>query len=748
MPNRLAGATSPYLLQHQDNPIDWYPWCDEAFQRARLEDKPVLLSVGYSSCHWCHVMAHETFEDPAVGEMLDRYFVCVKVDREERPDVDEAYMTAVQLYAGRGGWPMTVFLTPARKPFFAGTYFPKRSRGQYPGFVEVCSQIIDSWRTKRREVERAANEFASALRQALTRLIGATRSSPASAPLDACLAALRGQFDQEHGGFGPAPKFPPHAALLYLLAYDASEGGESQAREMACRTLEAIALGGIHDHVGGGFHRYSTDERWHLPHFEKMLYDNAQLLSAYVAAAGADPVRRGLFERAARGIVEWVAREMTGPDGLFHSAIDADSEGEEGRFYVWTEGEIRAVLGSRAGAFIEAFGIEHGGNYLDEATRQPTGANVLYLRELDGGAFAADLAALREARERRARPMLDDKALAGWNGLMIAALAQAGEAAPAERCAEAWLALAGAPGGLPHQVRAGAPSGLAFLEDYAGLAWGLAQLDRATGRHGEAALRLAEEAIDRFGDADRGAFFATSAGHEALFGRTKPALDNAAPSPNGLLARAMVALGMLDEAKGVLVALSGWMDRAPSATATLHHALLEWLAATGAGLAPAAGKTAPGFAWSTAGGLPTFSTGSTAGSAGRTSPAAAQRRADPEPAQPAQPPKATARLVANDLTLGEDGVAKGEVIVTVPEGFHLNTHEPPARWLRRTELRAQPMPVEVDYPPGEADEYRGEVRLPFRLKGRGEFELRLTFQVCSDRECLEPGEIVLEGVVR
>lgn len=745
MPNRLARETSPYLLQHKDNPIDWYPWCEEAFQRARLEDKPVFLSVGYSSCHWCHVMAHESFEDPRVGEFLNRYFVCIKVDREERPDVDETYMAAVQLYAGRGGWPMSVFLTPERKPFLAGTYFPLRSRGQVPGFIDICAQIAESWGTRRQEIQRAADEFGAALRQALSRTLPPSWSGLSAGPLDACVAALHKDFDHEFGGFGPAPKFPPHSALHFLLAYAKKGSDGDQALAMACATLEAIALGGVHDHVGGGFHRYSTDERWLLPHFEKMLYDNAQLLGAFAMAAKADPGRSSLFERAASGIVRWLRDEMTSEEGLLYSAIDADSEGEEGLYYLWQEDELREILGARGGAFVDAFGVQTGGNYLDEATKQSTGLNVLNLAADPGDAFDADLRLLRERRGGRVRPGLDDKALAGWNGLAIAGLAETGEVEAARRCAEAWIAIWRRSGDLPHQVRGGVVSGLAFLEDYAYLAWGLLELDRVAGGYREVAAELVSLALARFSDPDRGGLFSTSNAHESLFGRTKPVLDNATPSPNGVLARCLARLGQAEEAERVLVALSGWMERAPTATETLHHALLDLV-----GDAPAEPKPAPSpaFTWSTAGSLPSFAPTGAPAPKTPTRPRAATPEPSEAPAEPVEPPKTKARLVSNDLALGPDGKAVGEVVITIPDGYHLNTNEPPARWLRPTELRASPMTIEVDYPKGEADEYRGEVRLPFRLLGRGEFELRLTFQMCSDRECLEPGEIAMDGVVR
>lgn len=386
MSNRLANSSSPYLRQHAENPVEWFEWGEEAFASAREQAKPIFLSVGYSSCHWCHVMAHESFEDFEVASVLNRGFVSIKVDREERPDVDEAYMTAVQLQSGRGGWPMTVLMTPDGDPFFAGTYIPKDDRGQYPGFLSILRQIEELWTRDRPKVEGAARDFRDSLEEALR------RSAPEAAqPLDAAfltraIETIAAEFDPVHGGFGGAPKFPPHTTLQFFLAAAESPilAPEicAKAKEMAHFTLEQIALGGLHDHVGGGFHRYSTDAVWLVPHFEKMLYDNSLLLGNFARAARQSVgSRRELFESAAKGIVRWFREEMQTPDGLFGSALDADSEGAEGKFYVWSKAEIESVLGESADKFCREYGITEEGNYRDEASGRRTGANIPHLRK-------------------------------------------------------------------------------------------------------------------------------------------------------------------------------------------------------------------------------------------------------------------------------------------------------------------------------------------------------------------------------
>ncbi|RMH67297.1 MAG: thioredoxin domain-containing protein, partial [Bacteroidetes bacterium] len=376
MPNRLAGSDSPYLLQHRDNPVDWFPWGDEAFEKARREDKPVFLSIGYATCHWCHVMAHESFEDPEVAALLNEGFVSIKVDREERPDIDQIYMTVCQLATGQGGWPLTVVMTPDKRPFFVATYLPKRSRLQRIGMMELLPRLRAAWETNRAEVLAAADDLTGALRQMSAADAGGEQ--PGRAWLDAAFGQLAQRYDSEHGGFGQAPKFPSPHHLLFLLRY-ASRTGRDDALRMVTHTLDRMRMGGIYDHVGFGFHRYATDRTWTLPHFEKMLYDQAMLSMAYTEAYQATGRLR--FRRTAEEILTYVLRDLTDPEGGFYSAEDADSEGREGAFYLWTVDELRAVLGEDdARRAIEWFNVEPRGNFEEEATRRRTGENVLFRR--------------------------------------------------------------------------------------------------------------------------------------------------------------------------------------------------------------------------------------------------------------------------------------------------------------------------------------------------------------------------------
>jgi len=721
MPNRLAQSTSPYLLQHVDNPVDWYPWAEEAFERARQEDKPVLLSVGYSSCHWCHVMAHESFEDEGVAELLKKDFVSIKVDREERPDVDEAYMTAVQLATRRGGWPMTVFMTPDKRPFFAGTYFPRDDRGSHPGFVTVCRQLAEAWRTRRPEVEQAANGYAEAVREALGTAAPAAKGRFDESLIEEAVEVLIADFDRKHGGFGAAPKFPPHGTIEFLLRYAAHPSGHPDLRESALAvglfTLERMALGGIHDHVGGGFHRYSTDAEWLLPHFEKMLYDNALLLGNYVRGAQVANRVDAKLERtmlsAAEGIVRWLDREMTSPEGLYYSALDADSEGEEGKYYVWSQEEVRAVLGGRADAFMEAYRFEAQGNFEDEASGLRSGTNIPHLSEAAEG-FEADLAALHAVRDKRVHPGLDDKALIGWNGLMIASLAEAGLVDRAARAAHAILTAEQVHGELPHQITRGVASGNAFLEDYAAFINGLLRLAEASSStdaqaYRSAAERLAREMVDRFEDQEAGAFFATTDRHEVLFGRTKPVMDQPIPSGNALAVRALVGLGDEARARRTVDALLGWMQRAPHATEALFAAALPLVEA----------------------GAP----------------------ADSSPATiTILPSEIQVRLRDRELVADTSGRASGAVIIDIPADLHINGPQPPAAWLVPTLLDVRPLRADVAYPEPVRDRYEGRVEIPFTVElpsssRAEEFEIVVRFQACTESECLLPQERRVDGVV-
>ncbi|MEA2554069.1 MAG: uncharacterized protein QOJ65_2245 [Fimbriimonadaceae bacterium] len=762
MPNRLAQETSPYLLQHKDNPVDWYPWGDEAFEKAKREDKPVFLSVGYSSCHWCHVMEHESFEDQAVAEILNRSFVSIKVDREERPDIDEAYMTAVQLSSGRGGWPMSVFLTPDRKPFFAGTYFPKEDREGYPGFQTILVQIAAAWATKKEDLKRAGDEFAHALEETLTKAAPAGQAKLEFELLNNVVRAFASDFDPENGGTIGAPKFPPHTGLDFLMRYALQSDVPDELRQaavgMALLTLEKISLGGIHDHVGGGFHRYSTDEKWILPHFEKMLYDNALMLGnlakGAMIASQLDERLYGLFYRGMSGIVHWVLKDMTSPEGLFCSALDADTEGVEGKYYVWTVQEVRDLLGERADAFIKAFNLLPEGNFEDEATHEKTGANVLYLTDSTGLEFMEDLAKLSAAREKRIGPALDDKAIVAWNGLMISALVESGIAiGQAEAAAEAILNVEKDHGELPHQIAKGKASGTAFLDDYAYFAHSLLALTalheeiesgriklkgelpkdmRSAKAWRQEAERLIGQMIERFYDHEHGGFFYTATNHEVLFGRTKQAFDQPMPSPNAIAIRCLLEIGDQERAQQSLESFLGWMERAPTATEALHIGAMDLLAmrSEAAAVVQVPSSVKP----------PTTQ-----------EPSILQVPSSPTVQAPAAM-ELNVRLEPKELRAGVDRSAEGKIVIEVPEGFHINSSEPPARWLTPTRVDVQPVSAEVQYPPARNDRYEGRVEIPFKVRlpeneQGADFEIKVSYQACTESECLLPQEKRLNGVV-
>jgi uncharacterized protein len=542
--NRLAGETSPYLLQHADNPVDWYPWGEEALALARGEGRPILLSIGYSACHWCHVMAHESFEDPETAALMNRLFVNVKVDREERPDLDAVYMNAVVGMTGHGGWPMTVFLTPAGEPFHGGTYYPPAPRHGMPAFRQVLLAVDKAWREQRGEVERVGANVGEALRRA-------SQIVPSSDPLTEDILAdavprLRAVHDSTWGGFGGAPKFPPGPAVGFLLRRYARTG-EGEALEIARTTLDGMALGGMHDLVGGGFHRYSVDAVWLVPHFEKMLYDNALLATAYLEAAAVTGEER--YARVASDTLDFLLRDMRLPEGGFASALDADTEGEEGTTYVWTPAQLADALGAEdARVAAEHYGVTEGGNF-------EGGTTVLRAQ----GPPPADLdrirAALLERRTRRPQPGRDDKAIAAWNGLALAALAQGGWRLgrpdlldAARECARFLLGpMTGPDGRLLRTYRAGSARIPAYLDDHAAVCHGLLELALATGEPEwlPPARRLADEALRRFADAEHGGFYQSAADAERLVARHKELDDNPTPSGNSLLCHCLVRLARI-----------------------------------------------------------------------------------------------------------------------------------------------------------------------------------------------------------
>jgi uncharacterized protein YyaL (SSP411 family) len=594
--NRLANERSPYLLQHANNPVDWYPWSDEAFARSRDEDKPIFLSIGYSTCHWCHVMEHESFENAEIAALLNRDFVSIKVDREERPDVDRVYMSFVQATTGSGGWPMTVFLTPDLKPFYGGTYFPPNSRWGRPGFAELLAELARVWKDDRPRVDEAATELLSRL-QAVTGTSKMARAEAGLAAEDTLTVAVEQfqmAFDRRRGGFGEAPKFPRPSELLFLLrehARRAAAGSSAQAPLlMATDTLRAMALGGMRDHVGGGFHRYSVDAAWRVPHFEKMLYDQAQLVLAYLEAAQA--TGDDFHAAVAEDTLDYVMRDMTGPDGGFYSAEDADSvppeqaqdphpHKSEGAFYIWSEAEIDRLLGDDAAVAKRRFGIEPGGNAPQDPQGEFTGRNLLYVAQsiedvaARGGTTPDEVMAalgrirrtLFEARAQRPRPHLDDKILTAWNGLMIAAFARAARVLVSRESASAYLSAARRAaefirttlwrpdeGRLLRRYRDGDAAIDGYAEDYAYLIWGLLELLQADGDAAwlEWALALQARLDERFWDEADGGWFSTSGDDPTVLLRLKEDYDGAEPSASSIATQNLLTIAHLTGDTGAL----------------------------------------------------------------------------------------------------------------------------------------------------------------------------------------------------
>ncbi len=596
--NRLANETSPYLLQHAHNPVDWYPWGEEALARARSENKPILLSIGYSACHWCHVMSHESFEDPETAALMNRLYVPVKVDREERPDLDAIYMEAVQAMTGQGGWPMTVFLTPDGVPFYGGTYFPREPRYGMPGFKQLLLSLAKAYQNRPQDIEHNAAQMRTMLRQAT--LLHATAEPLEPSILDRAYQALENRYDTRYGGFGGAPKFPPSMSLEFLLrTYHRT--GSRRALEMAEFTLDQMARGGMYDQLGGGFHRYSVDEHWLVPHFEKMLYDNAQLARVYALAhqVTGNPFYRQITEE----VLAYVLREMTHAEGGFYSAQDADSEGEEGKFFVWSLDEVRTLLGKDdAELFTKYYDITRYGNFeghniLHVALPVDTVADQLKVTpEHLQTVLARGRATLFAARQQRIPPDLDDKSLTAWNGMMIQAFADAGRilaradyVQTAVRAAEfVWTRLRDpASGRLLRTYKDGQARLNAYLEDYAMLANGLLALYQATFdlRWLRGAAELAERMIDHFWDAQNGGFFSTSDDHEELITRPKDLIDSAMPSANASATLALLTLGRLldntvyaQHGEAVLRLLREGMLQSPGAFAHLLNALDFYLA--------------------------------------------------------------------------------------------------------------------------------------------------------------------------
>ncbi|TMB84507.1 MAG: thioredoxin domain-containing protein [Chloroflexi bacterium] len=573
--NRLANETSPYLLQHAHNPVDWYPWGAEALERAKREDRPIFLSIGYSACHWCHVMERESFEDTAIAEQMNRDFVPIKVDREERPDLDEVYMAAVQAMTGSGGWPMNVFLTPDLQPFYGGTYFPPNDRHGLPGFPRVLAGVADAYRSRRDEVASQAGLLARHLREQLALPPGG--ADPQRDQLDGAVRRLGAAFDSARGGFGGAPKFPAPMTLEFLLrVWRRSQ--DPDILRMVTVTLDAMANGGIQDQLGGGFARYSIDADWLVPHFEKMLYDNAQLAHAYLEAFRATGEAR--YRAVVESTLDFVLRELATSDGGFASALDADSEGEEGRFYVWTDAELRSVLveaglsASEADEVARYWDVTPEGNWEGRSILRGSGSPP------DAELIARARKSLLAARGRRVRPARDEKQIAAWNGLLLRSLAEA--AGPLEETD--YLAAADGIAGFVRKVllqpdgalwrtaRDGVGHTPAFLEDYACLADGLLALHAALGRGDDLLLvrQLMDRAIADFWDEEAGTFWDTSDAHEAIVARPRSVIDGATPAGNSVAADVLLRLALLTgeadydrRARSILRIVGDALDRQP-----------------------------------------------------------------------------------------------------------------------------------------------------------------------------------------
>jgi uncharacterized protein len=736
--NRLARESSPYLLLHKDNPVDWYPWGEEAFARARLEDKPIFLSVGYSTCYWCHVMERESFSDPEIAHQLNEGFVCIKLDREERPDVDEIYMGATQIITRSGGWPNSLFLTPDLKPFFAGTYFPPQDAHGRPGFPRVLQSLRQAWLFRRPELLQQADMVAQAMEQQL-----APRGLRANLP-DAQLAAtvesqLAARFDPQWGGFGRAPKFPSPANLFFLL--DRAAASED-ARGMLVATLDAMARGGIMDQLAGGFHRYSTDEAWLVPHFEKMLYDNAALARLYAEAA---PLAAGAgFERTARLTCDFVLRELTGEAGGFLSAIDAETGGHEGAYYTWTAAELDAALPGKDGQLFRAV---HGlaGEPTFEEDRYVVFLPAPYADQARAAGFSeAELLkrvepqrrALLAARNARERPLVDDKVLTDWNGLMIGALARVGAllrepryTAAAERAARFLLAelVDEASGTLLHAWREGQARVPALLDDYAFFVSGLLELHAATGEASwlDEAVRLAEEQEQRLGDSGGGGYYAAGVDARLLF-RAKPAYDGAVASGNGVAAANAVELARRtadavhrERAKAALEAFSEAMTEAPLGHVTLVRAV-ERLRA-----------------------LPELEK--------KPSASAAPAAAPPAPAPGAALEEEAYEAVGIDARLGsseDDDWKPFRVELEVRKGWHVNANPAAAGLVPVTvkgvlgQVRGVRYPVGTpwDGGGGAVPVYTGRVVIEGEIerRGGGAAGVELSYQACDAARCLPP----------
>ncbi|MCA9125450.1 MAG: DUF255 domain-containing protein [Planctomycetales bacterium] len=760
--NALAGSTSPYLLQHAHNPVHWMPWGAAAFLKAQQENKPIFLSIGYSTCFWCHVMERESFEDEEVAAILNEHYIAIKVDREQRPDIDEQMMLATQLMTGRGGWPNSVWLTTDGRPWMAGTYFPKSQ------FMAALTQLSRIWQDEPAKVQLQADSLSQAVRNAAALQTGSP-SVINVRPVDRALEEMTQLFDSQHGGFGSHPKFPPHGQLRLLSHLALTRREESL--KMLTSTLDAMWCGGIHDHIGGGFHRYSTDQRWFLPHFEKMLYDNAQLIRAYAEAY--ELTERPLYRQAVDDIFTWVDREMTDPQGGFYSALDSESDGVEGAYYTWTSAELSQILlPAEFVQFVDAYHISEGGNFVEEATGKPTGTNIPYMfldqlhtldseessLPLSNNALAGARAKLREARQHRRYPHRDDKVITAWNGLMIAALAQAGRilnepryTSAAENAALFIMEnMVDEQGRLLRNWRQGRAEGLGYLNDYAFLADGLMQLFLTTHdvRWRDATERLIEKMHLSFEDSSGGYFF-SSLDHEELLTRTKHLNGSGnLPSGNGVAVNVLLDLyestykqEYLFAARQHLGYFAQLMQASPRQVEYLVLAESRWREIEDQLTADDAGAAEPDDRQSTIA-------------------VTAELRVRPT------------KLSVADAKDGFQAV----VDLLIGDGYHIygsapSSDESPDLSVQETivELMDSPEFVvrSIERPDGTEfrDEvlgqtltiYEGKVRFVLNLSltgraGRGETSIplvvRLTFQACDSRTCLAPAKLLLRATIR
>jgi uncharacterized protein YyaL (SSP411 family) len=748
--NRLIHEKSPYLLQHARNPVDWYPWCPEAFEKARQEDKPIFLSIGYSSCHWCHVMEEDSFDNREVADILNRYYVSIKVDREERPDIDEIYMNATQLMMNGGGWPNSLWLLPDGRPWYAGTFFPREDIKDRPGFKTILLSLAEFWRHKRREAIKQAEQLTEVIRR-----IAQAKENEPTGELSRKLVsngimAIKNAFDERYGGFGGAPKFPPHSSLD-LLFYEYPKTEEDLLLNIVTRTLDGMMHGGIHDHIGGGFHRYSVDAEWLVPHFEKMLYDNAMLARSYVQGYYMTGNRD--YREVASRIFEWIFHEMTDKAGGFYTAIDADSEGVEGKFYLWSYNEVIKSLDEREGGlFCRAYNILPEGNFREEATGRVKELNIPHrtksyqqLAEEEGIPEDELIARLEDARRRllamrntRVRPLLDDKVLAACNGLTIGSLAFAGHRLQdssyiraAERAARFVLRNMRSDGRLLRSYRGGEAKLNAYLDDYAFMIDGLLDLYESTNRNSwlEEARKLMHILIEQFYDEEDGGFYFTSKDHPELLTRLRDPLDKAVPSGNGVAARALVRLGhitgehrYLDLAKACFEAFQPIMDKASRGTESLLLALAMYFD-------------------------------------GR--PPEEQSSSEKSEASVGKKP------VKIDAFVSRSAAAPGETVsvavkLSIEKGWHINSNKPFQDYLIPTSLQLQDSPSvslgEITYPigrqatfsfdPEPISIYEGTAWIVAPLKiaknaetGKRKLELSVRTQACDDENCLVPEQL-------